>query len=190
MTTAGDPGPDRLDGILQPRSKLTLGSHVLQHAKLTACSKDAFHFSKAPNWIANAAKYQPAHHGVEGAGAKGKLLRAGVHEWHRRRSASSALECVWVQVQTDHANAWLIQWQIPPGPAADVQRSSLGPLNDGLAPPAEAKPIVDRRHRIVQQRDVLDSSHGPGDPSRSYIARWGDIIWGIRPAHAAPLTFP
>src|SRR5215472_17743885 len=147
MTADGDPGPDRLDG-------------VLQHAKLTARSEDALHLSKAPSWIANAAKYQPAHHGVEGAGAKRKLLRAGAHERHGRRSASSTLECVWVQVHTEHANAWRIQWQIPPGPAADVQRSSLGALDDGLAPPAEAKPIVDRRHRIVQQGDVLESSHG------------------------------
>jgi hypothetical protein len=92
MTPTGEPGPDRLQEILEPGLPGAGRAHVLEHPELPVPAQHAPDFQKAPAWIGDAAEDEAAQDRVEGRVAKREGLGAPDHEGHPRGAAPGALQ--------------------------------------------------------------------------------------------------
>src|SRR5205807_8538156 len=71
-----EPGPGRLQRVLQPRLPRARGAHVLEHAQPPAVLEHAPDFAQPDLRARDAAEDEAADHGVEGAVAEGQGLGA------------------------------------------------------------------------------------------------------------------
>src|SRR5439155_26631054 len=134
-------------------------AHVLEHAEPALRTQDAPDLGKPASRVRDAAEDQAAHHRVARAVAERQRLGAAADEAHAGRALPRALERLPGGLETDDSDAFAIEGEVPPGPAPHVERKAARALDEPPPPAPELQPLVERAHRVVEPRDLLEAPH-------------------------------
>src|SRR3989454_1969959 len=159
VAAAGDPDPEPLEPVLKPTLPRPGGAHVLEHAEPALRTEDAPDLGEPASRIRDAAEDQAAHHRVERAVAERQRLGAAADEARARRALPRALERFQGGIETDDSDALAIEGEVPPGPAPHVEREAARALDEPPPPAPKPQPLVERAHRVVEPRDLLEAPH-------------------------------
>src|SRR2546425_53 len=76
-----------------------------------------------------------------------------------RRAPPRALERFPGGIETDDSDALAIEGEVSPGPTSHVEREAARALDEPPPPAREPQPLVQRAHRVVEPRDLLEAAH-------------------------------
>jgi hypothetical protein len=152
-----DPGPCRLDQVLQSSAPRALGPDVLEHPERPPGTERAPNLAEARIRIVDAAEDEAAHHRVEGRAPEWQRLGAGLDQPGGGGATARAAERAGRGI--DPHRAGREERQVSAGAAAEVEDAPASALTEPSPPAPQASPLGDREGRVVEPGDLIDATH-------------------------------